>query len=283
MDSITLATIAGAGTIAAFGAYAMLYEQFNIKVRELELSFPNLPSAFDGYTLLHLTDLHLTKLGRLEKRVMEIISSREVDGCVITGDVTAKPRASDIFRRVCSTIPHHDPIIMVLGNSERKPWLDPDILVQALTFDGLQMLINSSITLNRGDDSISIVGVDDPFSRRVDLDKAFHGVDPESFVLLLTHSPCITPEAIRRGADLILSGHTHGGQVRIPGVRMLWTHMHTNKKLNDGLYLPADLKRISGIDPGGSVLFVNRGVGTSRIHIRFCCPPEIVYITLRCR
>ena len=281
MNATTIAAIAGVAAAAGFGAYMMLYEQFNLRVRELEASFPNLPSAFDGYTLLHLSDLHLTKLGRLEKRTMEIIGAREVDGCIITGDVTAEPRASDVFRRVCSVIKHRDPIMMVLGNSEHKPWLDTDTLAKALTFDGLQMLVNSSTTLTRGADSIAVVGVDDPYSRRERLDAAFDGVDPTGFVLFLTHAPSITPEAIARGADLILSGHTHGGQVRIPGIGVLWTHMRSNRALSDGLYTPADLKRIANVDAGRSVLFVNRGVGTSRLHIRFLCPPEIVYITLR--
>lgn len=277
MIAIIILAIVAAGLIA----YMMLHEQFNIQVRELELTFPNLPPAFDGYTLLHLSDLHLTKLGLLEKRTMELIGSREVDGCVVTGDVTANPRASDIFRRVCSAIRHRDPILMILGNSEHKPWLDTDTLVQALSFDGLHMLVNSSTTVARGEQSISVVGIDDPYSRRDAIDQAFSGVDPDSFVLFLTHTACVVPRAIELGADLILAGHTHGGQVRLPGIGILWTHMRANKKLNDGLFLPADLKPLIGIDPGASVLFVNRGIGTSRFHIRFLCPPEIVYITLR--
>lgn len=279
MDPTTIAVIAGAGAAAGLG-YAMLYEQFALRVKELDISFPNLPPAFDGYTLLHLSDLHLTKLGLLERRTMEIISRREVDGCIVTGDVTAEPRASDIFRRICSVIPHRDPIMAVLGNSEHKPWLDTDMLVQALSFDGLRMLINSSTTLARGSDSITIVGVDDAYSHRSDLETAFSRVDPNSFIVFLTHSPCVTPDAVEHGADLILSGHTHGGQVRIPGFGMLWTHMHRNQALNDGLYDAAAIARATGIDAGNSVLFVNRGVGTSRIHIRFLCPPEVVYITL---
>jgi predicted MPP superfamily phosphohydrolase len=283
LNADTLAAASGGAIAAALGAYSLLYEQFSIQVREIELAFPNLPPAFDGYTLLHLSDLHLTKLGLLEKRTMEMVSRREVDGCVITGDVTANPRASDVFRRVCSAIPHRDPILLVLGNSEHKPWLDVDMLIDALTFDGLKMLINSSTTIQRGAESIAVVGLDDPYSRLHDLDAAFRGVDPSGFILCLTHSPSVTPEAIASGADLVLAGHTHGGQVRIPGVSVLWTHMRSNKSLNDGLYTPADLARRTGIDPGHSVLFVNRGVGTSRLHLRLLCPPEIVYITLRRR
>lgn len=281
MSPATIAVIAGGGIAIVLFAYMMLYEQFSIRVRRFDLTFPNLPSAFDGYTLLHLSDLHLTKLGLLEKRLMKIISCEEVDGCVVTGDVTAKPRASDIFRRVCSAIRHRDPIIMVLGNSEHKPWLDTDMLAQALTFDGLHMLVNNSTTLHRGGDKITVVGVDDAYSRMADVDSAFSGVGADDFVLFLSHSPCVAPHAIERGADLVLAGHTHGGQVRIPGIGTVCSHMRTNKVINDGLYDAGDLEKLVGIDAGHSVVFVNRGVGSSRIHIRFLCPPEVVYITLR--
>lgn len=280
MDPITIAVVAVLGIVLALIAYAMLHEQFALRVKELDISFPQLPPAFDGYTLLHISDLHITKLGLLEKRAMEIISKREVDGCVVTGDVTAEPRASDIFRRICSAIPHKDPILMVLGNSEHKPWLDSKMLLDALGFEGLQMLVNSATTLTRGGESITVVGVDDAYTRRADLDTAFRYVDPKDFILFLTHSPCVTPDGIKRGADLVLSGHTHGGQVRFPYIGMIWTHMHRHKSLNDGLYDSQAIRRSTGVDAGNSVLFVNRGIGTSRLHIRFLCPPEIVYITL---
>ena len=273
----------GAAVVAALGAHSLLVEQFKLQVREFELAFCDLPPAFDGYTILHISDLHLSKLGLLEKRLMELISDREVDTCVITGDVTSLPRASDIFRRVCSVIKHRDPIFGVLGNSEHKPWLDTRMLVEALSFEGFAMLVNSSSTIRRGEGQITLVGVDDAFTRHDDIEAAFSGVDPNAFIIFLTHCPSLAPQGIERGADLILSGHTHGGQVRIPGIGLLWTHMRACKKLNDGLYLPGDLRRILGTDPGHSVLFVNRGVGTSKLHIRFLCPPEIAYITLRRR
>lgn len=275
-----IAAAAGAGT-AALGAYSALAEPFDIRVKELELAFPNLPASFDGYTILHLSDLHISKLGLLERRTMQIIGSREVDACVVTGDVTAKPRAADLFRRVCSVIRHRDPIYLVLGNSEHKPWVDTDLLADALSFDGLVLLRNSSAVIGRGEDRIAVVGVDDPYSRLDDLDAAFRGVDPADFVLFLTHSPSNTPEALAKGADLVLAGHTHGGQVRFPGIGMVFTHMASNKALNDGLYTPDRLRRILRADHGHCALFVNRGVGTSRLHIRFLCPPEIAFITLR--
>lgn len=272
-----IAAAAAAGLIG----YMWLVESQRLRVRRLELSFADLPAAFDGYTILHLSDLHISRLGRLERKVAGIIGRQPVDTCVITGDVTAQPRASDNFRRLCSAIQHRDPIFMVLGNSEHKPWLDTEMLLNALSFDGLVILNNTSATVNRGGESIRLVGVDDPYSRLEDLDRAFEGVDPAEFVAFLTHCPSTTPDGIARGAALILAGHTHGGQVRIPFVGITWTHMRRNKRLNDGLYGPEALSRILGIDAGGSTLFVHRGVGTSRIPIRFFCPPEVVYITLR--
>ncbi|NLN77449.1 MAG: hypothetical protein GX141_00815 [Armatimonadetes bacterium] len=266
---------------AALIAYMLLYEQFDLRITELELSFPNLPAAFDGYTILHLSDQHLTKLGLLERKTMQIVSSREVDACFITGDVTAEPRASDVFRRVCSVIKSREPIVMVLGNSEHKPWLDSDMLAGALTFDGLKLLINESTTFTRSRDKIAVVGVDDAYYGLSDLDAAFAGVNADDFVVFLTHTPSITPDAIARGADLILAGHTHGGQVRFPFIGAVWTHMHSNQALNSGLYGPEDISKLTGIDAGQSKLFISRGVGTSRLHIRFLCPPEVVYITLR--
>lgn len=281
MNADAIAAATGAAAASGLVAYSLLYEQFNIQIREIELTFENLPPAFDGYTILHLSDLHLTKLGLLEKRTMEIVARREVDCCAITGDVTANPRASDVFRRVCSAIRHRDPILSVLGNSEHKPWLDTQTIVDALTFDGFELLINSSTVIRRGDSIITFVGLDDPYSRLHDLEAAFRGVDPNGFVVCLAHCASVTPEVIGMGADLVLAGHTHGGQVRIPGIGVLWTHMRRNKSLNDGLYMPFDIARRTGIDAGHSVLFVNRGVGSSRLHLRFLCPPEIVYITLR--
>ena len=259
-----IAAVVAAGVLA----YSFT-EQFRLRVREIELEFPNLPPAFDGYTILHLSDLHITQLGLLERRLMELISAREVDTCLITGDVTSEPRASDIFRRVCSAIKHKDPIFTALGNSEHKPWLDTRMITEALSFEGNQILINSSAILRRGDDQITLVGVDDAYTDHADVDAAFAGVDPKGFIIFLTHCPSQAPKGIEKGADLILAGHTHGGQVRFPFIGMLWTHMRSNKNLNDGLYhLPQPL-------------FVNRGVGTSKLHIRFLCPPEIAYITLR--
>ncbi len=286
----TLLAVTGGGLAIAAGAYATLVEQFRIQVRRIDLAFTNLPPAFDGCTILHLSDLHLTKLGLLERRLMELVSQSEVDMCFITGDITQKPSASDVLRRICSAIRGPDTIYAVLGNSEHKPWLETQDLVGALSFDGMRLLVNSSDVVRRGDDSITLVGVDDAYSRHADVRAAFRGVDPGAFIIFLTHCPSLAPQGIERGADLVLAGHTHGGQIRLPFLGPIWTHMRSNRSLNDGLYRFAPGGRVPRLgrsgDPetpaerSGPVLFVNRGIGTSNLRMRFLCPPEIAYVTL---
>lgn len=263
------------------GGYMSLVEPQNLRVRRFTLEFGNLPPAFDGYTILHLSDLHTNRMGRLERRLMRIISDQPVDTCVVTGDVTANPEATHCLREICSAIPHSDPFFMVPGNSEHKPWLDANKMLDSLAFDGLEILINTSATIARGTDSIRIVGVDDPYSHLGDMDRAFEGIGADEFVVFLAHCPSVAPEGIRRGADLILAGHTHGGQVRLPFVGMVWSHMRKHQSLNDGFFTSEELSAVLGHDVGDSKLFVNRGVGTSRIPIRLACPPEVAYITLR--
>lgn len=281
MDIGSILTIVIAVAAICIGVYMVFIEPYRIQVRDIELHYPDLPPAFDGYMILHLSDLHIRKLGKLERRTMELLRQREVDTCFITGDVTAEPRASDVFRRVCSAIKHRDPIYMVLGNSEHKPWVDTETLVEALSFQGLRILVNSNSAIHRDQDSIHVAGIDDPYSKLGDIDAAFAGIDPGSFIVLLAHCPSAAPAGFEKGADLVLSGHTHGGQVRIPGINWYWTHMRANKELNDGLYTPSDISHILRRDVGNRVLFVHRGIGTSRIYIRLSCPPEIVYITLK--
>jgi len=281
LDVNTIAAVIGGAAAACLGGYMLLVEPFKIQLRKIDLSFPDLPFAFDGFTILHLSDFHVNKMGLLEKRLVDLISSLHTDVCVITGDVTVNPRAAAVFHQICARINADDPLYLVLGNSEHKPWVDTQEMVSALEHERIHMLINSSHAVKRGGQEIAVVGVDDPYSRMDDLKTAFDGVDPNAFILMLTHSPSVTPDAIRRGADLILSGHTHGGQVRFPGLDVLFTHMRANKALSDGLYTPDQLSSTLGFDAGGSALFVNRGIGTSRLHIRLLCPPEIAVITLR--
>ncbi len=266
---------------AALGAYMFLAEPYSIDVRELTFEYPNLPPAFDGYTILHFSDTHIRKLGTLERRLIDIISSREVDSCFVTGDVTAHHHAPWVFKEICSHIRYRDKLAFILGNSEHKPWVDSPRMARDLTFEGITLLNNANMTIERGGEKIRVCGVDDPYELRHDLDKAFEGTSPEDFIIFLTHCPSITPDIIKRGGDLILAGHTHGGQIRLPFFGPMWTHMLRNSFLNDGVYDSERLTKLLGFDAGGANLFVTRGIGTSKVHVRFACKPDLAFITLK--
>ena len=223
-------------------------------------------------------------MGRLEKKWAAIIAGRPADICLWTGDIVRFVETVPVVFDLLPSIKTARPVYGVLGNSEHKPHVDTKQMVEAFRSqqrrDDFKLLVNSSATLKRGEVSISIVGVDDPYSGFSDFDAAFQGVDREGFVIVMAHCPSAAEKALQMGADLVLSGHTHGGQLRIPGCGVLWTHMKAPTPLNDGLYFVAKDCPDIPAKPGAAV-FVHRGVGTSKIPIRFMCKPEIVYITLK--
>lgn len=275
MDSSVLYII----PLAALGIY-MHIESYLIHVKRINLHFKNLPTEFDGFKILHLSDLHIRKYGLLEKKTRSIISAEPADICFTTGDIASKAKGYDIFRELCASIPNKPPFYTVLGNTEHKPWSDSGGIKSNLQTECFRQLDNESTVLIRDTAAISVVGVDDAYSRHCDVNKAYSDSSPNDFTIFLTHCPSATSDAIKHRADLILAGHTHGGQVRFPGIPFFWTHMRKNKRLNDGLYDSIKLSSILGMKIDESQLYVNRGVGTSRIHIRLFCKPEITYITL---
>ena len=232
--------IIATASAAALGAYMFLAEPYRIYVREFEFRYSNLPAEFDGYRILHVSDMHIRKFGTLEKRLCDIISSREVDACFFTGDVTAHHKAAWVFEEICSRLRCRDKAAFILGNSEHKPWVDSAKMAADLTFDGITLLNNANMTVERGGAKIVVAGVDDPYEYRHDIDKALEGVSPEDFIIFLTHCPSITQEVIERGADLVLAGHTHGGQIRLPFFGPMWTHMRRNSFLNDDVHYDSE-------------------------------------------
>jgi predicted MPP superfamily phosphohydrolase len=268
-----------AGIAGALGIYSF-YEPFRIVLTHLDLPFRNLPKGLDGFTILHLSDLHTSKYGLLEKRAESIISSLSYDMCVITGDLATTPKVLGYIRRMLGSLNHAPNIYVVPGNSEYKPWADTSDILQACEEQGFSVLANSDIRILHNSSSFVLVGLDDAYSKMHDVTKAFNGVDSNAFIIALSHCPSIVDDLINHGASLVLSGHTHGGQVRIPGIGVLWSHMRRNKKLNDGYYPPERLSKYLGFNVGESKLFVNRGLGTSRIHLRLNCMPEIALLRL---
>ncbi|MFQ5768663.1 MAG: metallophosphoesterase [Acidobacteriota bacterium] len=241
-----------------------------------ELTLPRLPPDLDGLTLLLITDIHTgpflsaASLGLAFQRLMELDPHLILlGGDLVTGHVREFDRAADAFRSLHAPLGVH----AVLGNHDHYTG-DACGLKRRMESAGIHVLHNQSVLLSRGEGSFHLAGIDDLNWGEPDLEAALAGTVHEGReaatppVILLSHNPDIFFEACRRDVDLVLAGHTHGGQIRIPGwgvlVRMSRFH------LDEGLF-----------QMGNSRMVVSRGLGATGVPLRFSCPPEAVLVTLR--
>jgi hypothetical protein len=244
----------------------------NIVVRETVLEFPNLPSSFEGFRLLHLSDLHLDGNEGLLECLLQRIADLRADICVLTGDYRFRVKGDhckaldQTLRLVEHLRKHFDGIYGVLGNH------DSLAIGEGLEKAGVEMLLNRAQPITRNGEEIWLTGVDDPhYYACHDLGVALGQIPShDAFKVLLVHSPVLYREASDAGIHLYLCGHTHGGQIRIPGFGALIKNTPTPRRYIDGLW------RYNGM-----VGLTHRGVGSSLIPLRLACPPEIWVIELR--
>jgi len=267
--------------VVGLAVYAFWIEPCRIRLSRVELAIPNLPDSLDGLTICHLSDTHTSRYGRLEKITREILAGIDADLCVITGDLLRRRDGMHTLRRALSALKPRLGVFAVPGNGDYKLRVRMSELAAELTGHGINVLLNSRVTLSSNGSNLHIIGVDDPFLRLDDLTSAMSGIAEEGFRLLLAHSPDVLMSIGDRRVDLILAGHTHGGQVRLPFVGALWLHSRYRLPISDGYYDPETLSRVSSRDVSGACMYVSRGLSWSAIPIRFMCPPEIVLITLR--
>jgi hypothetical protein len=240
------------------------------RVRPVELAFPDLPPAFDGYRLLLLTDLHLDGLEPLTDALIAQVQGHEVDLCLMGGDVRMEmygPMAPALrqLRRLIGQVRAADGVFGVLGNH------DCIEMLPEFETSGVTMLVNEARALRRGEATLWLVGVDDPhYYRCHDLPLAFREVPTGAFSVFLAHSPEAYREAVAHGARLYLCGHTHGGQICLPRIGPVFTHSSAPRFTAAGRW-----------DYRGMVGYTSRGAGASGIPVRFGCPGEVPLITLR--
>ncbi|MBI1867792.1 MAG: metallophosphoesterase [Methylocystis sp.] len=240
-----------------------------VSVRANEIVSPRLPAAFDQFTILHLSDLHTEMSQAALERVVELVQALEFDVCVLTGDYRAKTHGpiraclADLARVRASL---REPVYGVLGNHDTIR-MAPDLEQM-----GVRMLLNECVAIERGDDRIHLAGVDDAHFYRVDnIEKAAAHIPHEDFSILLSHTPEIYRQAAYAGFDLLLSGHTHGGQICLPG--------------GLPITLDSELPRAFGAGAwtyGGMAGYTSAGAGSCIVPVRFNCPPEITLHRLRC-
>jgi len=241
-----------------------------IQVDERTFWFDTLPAHFDSFRILFLSDLHLDGLKGLTENIIALISNIEVDLCIIAGDIRMKtygPTAPCLrqIRKLLPCIRSHHGILGVLGNHDCIE-MTPD-----LEESGMIMLINDSMKISENGEDIWVIGVDDPHYYKVDdAATAFRKVPDQGFKIFVAHSP----EAYRSAADfhpqLYLCGHTHGGQICLPGKGPIFTNSRAPRFTALGNWSYQDMAG-----------YTSRGTGASGVPLRFNCPGEISLITLK--
>lgn len=269
-----------AATGAGLLGYSMFFERTAISVTKLELTFKKLPKAFDGYKILQLSDLHVAHWWTLEKRMEKLMSQVDYDLLTLTGDVAVTARGAKYLKAFLDRVHPKDGTVAVFGNTEHKG--EYGLSRQAdMHKMNMTILENDHLFIERGDDRVAIIGVDDPFKGYDDIKEAMRDVPDDVFKLMLVHSPQVAREAAEAGTDLLLAGHTHGGQVKLPIFGVIYPHIPKHKKLVRGLFGGSELSQILKMDAGDMRVYTSRGIGISNLPIRFMCPPEIVLVTLR--
>ena len=263
-------------------AYATAWEPYAIETVHLDLFAPRLPLAFDGYTVIQVSDLHMRQMGRREKLLEALLRGLPpADLVAVTGDLVHTPAGIAPFLKLAQAFDAKDGVYAVWGNSEHKNGIRPYALARTLAENSITPLMNSHLLISRGDSQIVLAGVDDPVNDKDDIAAALQNAPSDLFTLLLMHSPDPVAEAVGRGVDVVLSGHTHGGQIRLPWFGALYTHSLLGRRMSDGYYSRGRLRRAVGIRPGRTQLYVTRGIGISGLALRFLTPPELTVLTLR--
>jgi hypothetical protein len=238
-----------------------------IQVTRHSVEIPGLPDAFHGYTLLHITDLHADISLRAMQALPDVIRHLSYDACVITGDFRGRTcgpfdRTLDVVRDALAEV--KTCVFGVLGNH------DTARIVPGLEAMGIRMLLNENEAVHRGGDRLWFAGVDDPDHYRTDdLKRALAGIPKGEPIVLLAHSTDGFKAAAAAGVNLLLSGHTHGGQICLPGGIPVLTSTRMPRRLASGRWRQGTMHG-----------YTARGVGTTTVDARFNCPPEVVLHTL---
>jgi predicted MPP superfamily phosphohydrolase len=233
-----------------------------VALRTNVVASAKIPSAFHGFTLLHLSDLHSDMSGAAMGRMLEVVAGLSYDVCVMTGDYRGATlgsyhgclRSMRALRKVL-----RGNVYAVLGNH------DTIRMVPDLESMGIRMLMNENVAVERGGARIHLAGVDDAhYFHADDVGAASVDIPRDGYSILLSHTPEIYRRAARADFDLVLAGHTHGGQICLPGGVPIMVEADMPRRLARGSW------RFEAMDGYTSV-----GAGTSLVPVRFNCQPEV--------
>lgn len=219
-----------------------------------------------GYRAVHLTDLHIDRVLPRHERLLQAIRQRKPHWIFITGDLLDCGSAGPYLTRFLSRLREVAPVYATLGNHDHASGLSVTTLTALAERCGVRLLINRALILPLASGELAIAGLDDPSTGRAD-PGCIPSRRPDRFTLVLAHAPNVLDLlSDRHQADLILCGHSHGGQWRVPGVRPFWLPPGC-----DG-HLAGEYRR------NGHRMYVNRGIGWSILPLRVNCRPELLTI-----
>jgi uncharacterized protein len=269
----------GAG-VAALGlaGYSGLIEANEVYVTKLDFKITNLPPAFDGFKVAVISDLHFGPYtgARQIGSAVRTANALHPDLVTLLGDFVTEP----VFGQPGGGAAKAEPCAQVLGQLESTVGsfavlgnhdyaTQPEFVADALKSHGISLLRNTNQIVERDGARIWLIGVNDAMAQQADLEQALSGVPRDEIKILLAHEPDFADHASQYGIHVQLSGHSHGGQITLPGVHPFWLP-DLAKKYYRGYYRIGQLQ-----------LYTNRGIGTVALPFRFCAPPEVTLLTLR--
>ncbi|MGD9613996.1 MAG: metallophosphoesterase [Alphaproteobacteria bacterium] len=251
------------GALKAVGLYRRARANAaRVQVEENLLRFATLPEAFDGFTILHVSDMHVDISAEAMRQLAGLLPGLRCDLCVLTGDFrgqTYGPFDACLagLARLRPYLP--EPVYAVLGNH------DSILMVPGLEAIGIRVLLNECDPIVRGNRAVHLAGIDDAHLYRLhDIKKAASGIPAAAFSILLSHTPEVYREAASAGFDLMLSGHTHGGQICLPGAIPITLDSVLPRHMGAGGWVYRGLTGYTSV-----------GVGSCVEPVRLNCPPAV--------
>jgi predicted MPP superfamily phosphohydrolase len=241
-----------------------------IRKKEIEFTLDRLPSDFDGYRVLFISDLHSDAMVKYPEIMKNLLPELQYDICILGGDYKFRAKGNPVYTfsqlgKILPVLTSRSQVYAILGNHDLYE------IAEFMDQQGVVMLLNDNIEIQKNSSSIYIVGVDDGhYFNALDFEEAEKGLPHNVCKILISHSPEFYREAEGRDYDLYLSGHTHAGQICLPGRIPVLYNAPVKRTM---IYGSWKFNNLTG--------YTSCGFGTSMVPVRLFCPPEVVLITLR--
>ncbi|MHC5060850.1 MAG: metallophosphoesterase [Planctomycetota bacterium] len=241
----------------------------DVRVEEVAIALKSLPAGFNGTRVLFITDLHIDGMDSLAEKIIGITEGIDYDFCILGGDYSFTRAhqgslAYSRMSRVATKLQAKSRVFAILGNHDRYS------VAQLLEQCGAEVLVNDNVCLEKNGDKMYLAGLDDcHYYGADDIESADAGIENGTFKMMVCHSPAGYEQSARAGYSLYLAGHTHGGQICLPGGIVV-----VRGATVPGRFLKGKWRY------NGMCGYTSRGAGASGVAVRYFCPPEITLITL---